>query len=670
MSKTSLRFVQMSTYTSPVITEVRGTEWVGYGEDNNYYQHLIDRYNGSATNNACINGISQMIYGRGLDAINPTAEEYAQFRMLIDDECIQKVASDLKLLGNAAIQVIYNIDHSKIVEIEHFPAETLRSGKANDDGIIEYYYYFPDWSKFKKSDKPTAIAAFGTSNSGSEILFIKPYKAGFYYYAPPDYQGGLQYAELEEEISNYHLNNILNGLAPSMLINFNNGIPDEDMQAQIEQDVQRKYGGTSNAGRFILAFNDKPEERATIDAVQLSDAHNQYQFLSTESTTKIMLAHRVVSPMLLGIKDQTGLGNNADELKTASILMDNVVIRPFQDLIIEGLNKILAFNQVSLNLYFKTLQPLEFTDLENAVTEEQVIEETGISNISAPVADVTNEDIVKKEASYNGAQIASSLDIMQAVKDGVLTTDQAITFLIQMLQFEPEVAKALFRGNAAQEITMSKAKKKSCNHISCSSDKEVAEKLISLGEEPSEKWILVDEFDVDYDNDDLENEMLTKKMEFVKTGTARPNSVSSQDDIINGARFITRYKYAGETTDKSREFCSKMIGANKIYRKEDILQMNDQIVNETRIKKDGNIGGLGPNGSPFVDVWLYKGGAACHHRWNKQVYVSFEGVNIDVNSPNAQRIAGLKAEQYGYVVKNESLVSQRPIDMPNKAFLN
>jgi hypothetical protein len=587
----------MSTYTSPVITEVRGTEWVGYGEDNNYYQHLIDRYNGSATNNACINGISQMIYGRGLDAINPTAEEYAQFRMLIDDECIQKVASDLKLLGNAAIQVIYNIDHSKIVEIEHFPAETLRSGKANDDGIIEYYYYFPDWSKFKKSDKPTPIAAFGTSNSGSEILFIKPYKAGFYYYAPPDYQGGLQYAELEEEISNYHLNNILNGLAPSMLINFNNGIPDEDMQAQIEQDVQRKYGGTSNAGRFILAFNDKPEERATIDAVQLSDAHNQYQFLSTESTTKIMLAHRVVSPMLLGIKDQTGLGNNADELKTASILMDNVVIRPFQDLIIKNLNKILAFNEVSLKLYFKTLQPLEFTDLENAITEEQIIEETGV------------------------------------------------------------------------ELS----KKKSCNHISCSSDKEVAEKLIALGEEPSEKWILVDEFDVDYDNDDLENEMLTKKMEFakdVKTGTARPNSVSSQDEIINGARFITRYKYAGETTDKSREFCSKMINANKIYRKEDILQMNDQIVNETRIKKDGNIGGLGPNGSPFVDVWLYKGGAACHHRWNKQVYVSFEGVNIDVNSPNAQRIAGLKAEQYGYVVKNESLVSQRPIDMPNKAFLN
>ena len=376
-NKNSIRFVQMSNYTSPLVKEVKSKDWVEYGENNLYFEHLIDRYNGSPTNNACINGISQMIFGRGIDAINSSIDDYIEFKMLIKDEEVQKISSDLKLLGNAAIQVVYNIDHTKILEVEHFPVETLRAGKANEDGVIEHYYYFHDWSKLKRTDKPEPICAFGTSTSGCEILYIKPYKAGFYYYAPPDYQGGLQYSELEEEISNYHLNNILNGLAPSMLINFNNGIPDEDMQATIEADVQKKYGGTSNAGRFILAFNDKPEEKATIEAIQLSDAHNQYQFLSDESMRKIMISHRVVSPMLLGIKDNTGFGNNADELKTASILMDNVVVRPFQDLIIKALDKILAFNKVNLNLYFKTLQPLEFTDLENVTTKEQLIEETG-----------------------------------------------------------------------------------------------------------------------------------------------------------------------------------------------------------------------------------------------------------------------------------------------------
>jgi hypothetical protein len=82
--------------------------------------------------------------------------------------------------------------------------------------------------------------------------------------------------------------------------------------------------------------------------------------------------------MLFGIKDQTGLGNNADELKTASILTDNTTIRPFQNLIIEHFEKVLAFNNISLNLYFKTLQPLEFTDIDGELDRETKEEETGV----------------------------------------------------------------------------------------------------------------------------------------------------------------------------------------------------------------------------------------------------------------------------------------------------
>ena len=193
-----------------------------------------------------------------------------------------------------------------------------------------------------------------------------------------DWQGGSQYAELEEEISNFHLNNILNGLAPSMLINFNNGTPDPEQREMIERRIYEKFSGSSNAGKFILAFNDNPETAASIEPVQLSDAHQQYEFLSNESSKKIMVAHRIVSPMLFGIKDDTGLGNNADELKTASILFDNLVIKGFQNLLIEGFNRILAYNDISLHLYFKTLQPLEFVDMENIEDSETKEEETGV----------------------------------------------------------------------------------------------------------------------------------------------------------------------------------------------------------------------------------------------------------------------------------------------------
>ena len=379
-NSSDVRVVSLSTYTSPKVSEIRGKDYVSYGADNNYYQYLIDRYNGSPTNNAIVNGISEMIFGKGLDATdsNKKPDQYAQMMTLFTKDCVRKLVYDLKLMGGCAMQVIYSKDRSKIVQVEHFPVETLRAEKCNEDGDIEGYYYFKDWTKIKPSDEPKRIPAFGYSKEAIEILFVKPYRAGFYYYSPVDYQGGLQYAELEEEISNYHLNNIMNGLAPSMLINFNNGVPNEEERQLIENKIHQKFAGSSNSGKFILSFNDNTETAASIEPVQLSDAHQQYQFLSDESSKKIMVSHRVVSPMLLGIKDNSGLGNNADEIKTASTLMDNTVIRPFQTLLIDSFDKVLSFNNISLNLYFKTLQPLEFTDLDNVIDKETREEETGI----------------------------------------------------------------------------------------------------------------------------------------------------------------------------------------------------------------------------------------------------------------------------------------------------
>ncbi len=394
-----LRVLNLSTYTSPKIKETKTDNFVSYGEDNNYFQFLIDRYNGSATNNAIINGMSEMIFGRGLDATdsNRKPEAYAQMITLFHDDCVRRLSSDLKLMGQCAMQVIYSKDRKTIARVEHIPVQTLRAEKCNEKGEIEAYYMHPDWANYKKNDTLQRIEAFGYGNEPIQIYYVKPYKAGYKYYSPVDYQGGLQYAELEEEISNYHINNIMNGLAPSMLINFNNGTPDPEQRQLIENRIYQKFSGSSNSGKFILSFNDDANTAASIEPIQLSDAHNQYQFLSDESMRKIMVAHRVVSPMLLGVKDSSGLGNNAEELKTASLLMDNTVIRPFQTLLINAFDDILAYNDISLNLYFKTLQPLEFKELDNVVDEETREEETGVK-------------LSKENEGFNDDEMLDALD--------------------------------------------------------------------------------------------------------------------------------------------------------------------------------------------------------------------------------------------------------------------
>jgi hypothetical protein len=372
----NIRIVNLATHTTPQVVEDNRKQWVAYGEDNNYFQYLIDRYNGSATNNAIINGMSELIYGKGLYATDAQRkpDQYAQMKSLFSRTCMRKVTFDLKAMGQAAFQVIYNKDKSKIVQVEHMPIETLRFEKMNEDGDVCGYYYSKDWTKIrKKGFEPVRIPAFGHGEKGEglEIYCIKPYRSGFYYYSPVDYQGGLPYAELEEEVANYHINNIKNGLSPSMLINFNNGVPTEEERELIERRIIQKFSGSSNSGKFILAFNDNKEMAASIEPVQLSDASEQYQFLADESMRKLMVAHRVTSPMLMGIKDNSGLGNNADELKTASLLFHNTVVRPIQELILDACDDILAVNEVSLNLYFKTLQPLELQiDMEEEVKEE------------------------------------------------------------------------------------------------------------------------------------------------------------------------------------------------------------------------------------------------------------------------------------------------------------
>jgi len=401
-NKSAVSVVNLSSYTSPKVVESSTNEWVGFGADNNYFQYIIDRYNGSATNNAAINGISQMIFGKGLDALNSAKnpESYARMISLLKKDDVRKNCYDLKLTGQSAIQVIFSNGGKKVEKVQHFPIETLRAEKCGeDDDKVKAYFYHPDWQNIKPSDEPLRIPAFNSKENGHhdiEILYIKPYKAGMFYYATPDYQGCLQYCELEEEVSNYHINNVQNSMSPSMLINFNNGVPDDETQTLTENKIKSKFAGTSNSGKFILAFNDNKESAADITPVQLSDAPQQYQFLASEAEKKIMVGHRVISPMLMGIKDNTGLGNNAEELKTATILMDNTVIKPFQDLLIDAYTQILAINNISLKLYFKTLQPLEFTDLENVKDSETREEETGVK-------------MAKQNEGFNDEEMLNSL---------------------------------------------------------------------------------------------------------------------------------------------------------------------------------------------------------------------------------------------------------------------
>ena len=568
-----VKILELASYESPTIKESKRENWVEYGEDNLYYNWLIDRYRNSPTNNSVINNIARLIYGKGLHAMNASkrANDYAQFKTIIGNECLRKVALDVKLFGTASFQVHYDDNHTKVVKAYHIPTNLIRPEKCNKDGEVEGYYYSDDWSDTKKYE-PKRIPKFGTSKEKIEILQVGSYSVGMKYFSELDYQGCLPYTVLEEEIGDYLINEVQNGFSGTKVVNFNNGVPTEEQQNIISRKVLNKLTG-SRGQKVIVAFNNNQESKTTVDDIPLNDAPEHYEYLSKECEQKILVGHNVVSPMLVGVTtDNQGFSSNADEIEVASKYFYNIAIKPFQELIIDAIDKILSFNSIALDLYFRRLNLLE--DIEEKQQEEE-----------------------------------------------------------EKVAFSSELEKF----------------------------------LDELGEEVGEDWELIDEREVDYElEEELDLEVqeweeslkpkkttLSKLIELIGTGRATPNKSSSQDKEVDGFYFKVRYKYTGNDSPE-RDFCRAMMRASKVYRKEDIQKMSDAGINKSH----------GHKGLPY-DIFLYKGGVNCHHKWVRQTYVSFDK-KAPIGSPKTNQVSTNKAEKFGYRVRNPKEVAMMPKDMPRQ----
>lgn len=350
----------MSGYTLPEVKEVRSQKWVQYGEDNLYYQFLIDLYNSSSTHSAIINGISSLIAGKG----------FMQDIKVIKPETLERVAFDLKTLGSFCLNVIWDKTGEKIALIKHIPMEKVRVGKMDERGKISQYFLSNDWTAPTGRNKPIPYPAFskpkknenGKVLEASQIAYFKPYKSGFDYYSPVDYQGSLSWIELDGEIANFHVNNIKNGLTPSMIFKFKNSQPDDEAMRIMENKIKRKFSGSSNSGKFFLSFSEGVDDVMEVDVLPVNDADKQYEFLSSEVSRKVLTGHRVTSPLLFGIRgDGSGFGNNAEELRDAFILFEEIVIDPFQRFITNAFEEILQFNGIN-NIQIEKQRPRAFFD--------------------------------------------------------------------------------------------------------------------------------------------------------------------------------------------------------------------------------------------------------------------------------------------------------------------
>ena len=407
--------VNLAQQDVPVIREDTKTRynWVpfGIGMQDDFYPEVTAAYQSSTTNSACIEGVADLIFGKGLYTKNLAFVD--TLAKLLPQEELQRAIFDLKLYGNGAFQVYWNDDHTKVIKFYHIPVQTLRAEKLYGEPKVQNYFYCTDWYDMKAQKAKIKIPAFGTSNEKREILFVKNYTPGKYYYSTPDWIAALQFSFVEAELSNLHLNNIENGFLPLVMVNMNNGIPAPEERDTIEDLIERKFTGTRNAGRFMISFNDDAAQKPTIDTIQIENLHEKFQYVADYAQDRILVAHRITSPLLFGIRTaNNGFSSQSEEMKTAFSILQTMTIQPFQNLIVNSIDAaLLEGGWEDTQLYFEQLTPL--------VILSQTAEETGKS--VTQVEDETNKAMENPEATQpeteNIQQMSSDEDDISFIRN-------------------------------------------------------------------------------------------------------------------------------------------------------------------------------------------------------------------------------------------------------------
>ena len=617
--------INLETSTSPVIAEVRGRDWISYGDANGewsnlYPQFLIDLYYSSSITAAIVNSTAEMIAGESLiieDEDERDLEARVKLQHFLDransneslHEVIKKLSFDFKLQGSFALNVVWSKDRTQIAEIYHVDASKVRCARPDEFGKTTGYYISSDWTNTRQN-KPYYVPAFNPNDrtSANQLMYSGLYSPNMNSYFTPDWASCTNWGLIDARISEYHLNAISSGFSGSFMINFSNGIPTQEERFQIEQSLTEKFTGQNNAGKFILTFSDDKTRTPEVNAITPSDLDKQYLALQELLTSNILSGHRVTSKTLMGIDTANGFSSNTDEIINAANFYLNTVIKPFQDQLVKQLRKIFQVNQMDMPVNFVQLKPItvqfDSKTIREVMTTDEIREELGLEPLD-------NEEVSEETVDFSNVE--------------------------------------------KTEL-----------------DKFIEE----FGEDIPEDWEIVDEENVndeheDFDFEEVLNEIANEIKELASTGRANPNARDKQDGLNKKgtAFFKVRYVYTKNKSlsqqGETREFCKLMMRARKIYRKKDIINMGSKAVNK----------GWGPRGAATYSIWLWKGGGNCHHYWKRQIWqapaVDDNYVVYPDNITSDKLITSAKARSEGFTIeKNDSLVARAPKTMTNQGFLN
>lgn len=329
--------------------KVNGKDFISWGENNQYPKFLWDLYSNCSTLQTIINGTSDYVCGDDIICNIPNFQTEVNKKGETISDIIQKIAVDYLIFGSFAIQVIRNINGG-IAEIYWIDINKLRSDEKN-----EVFYFSEDWNKSYGRVKTILYPKYNPKDSNASSIFYFKGNKTRSVYGTPIWSAAVKNVQIENAITDFHLNEINNNFMTSKLISFNNGTPNDEQKAEIERNLSEKFSGAENAGRVMIAFSESKENAPEVLDLGSDNFPERYASLEKRNKEQIFCAFRC-TPTLMGIVTESN-GFATSEYSDSYKLFNKTVVSPIQKAIVDAFDKIFGVkDSITINPFIITFE--------------------------------------------------------------------------------------------------------------------------------------------------------------------------------------------------------------------------------------------------------------------------------------------------------------------------
>ncbi len=650
---TSLTFKK--DYIKPDEEKDRMLGFIKWGKKNDYPYFLIDLYNGSAWHQGIIKNKTYYIAGGGLEVVSGNMQpfienKYAEFDM---NEIAEMLAHDYEMFGGFCAIGTWNRDGSRVAVWEHVDLDSIRVDESE-----RMYYISDDWTAMQQSAEKTNLRAIPaldmTNKTGKFIIYykdpVKKTKKEKGIYPKPPYYGGITAIQTDVDISRFHMHEIANSFKGGTMISFTDGYPETQEEAEnIKAQVKGRSQSVEDAGEIVITFSDTKDKAPIVQSLNGNDLDKRYETTENSVQQNILVAHSVVAPSLFGVAPAGSF--NAAETGDLYEIFKKTYVESRQKRLEWMINYMAELSGFVGKVKLKDVAPIG--------AEQPVVEAP--STAGDIPSNETQVDVAK--SALNGAQIASLIDVVAKIKEGLLTSESALSIVLASFPTIDEAQARRIVGlqpSGAQQMS-------SCKHQESFSDDEIGYfaqygtpshefKVLAsypiVWNTPSEEvfskqeqiFATIGEIKVGLKDIDknvlsliqkgedgvaisqalnttveevakslkrLTDWELVSKMEITETGSTLIEEVE-----VPAERFEVVYTYREipgipPVMTQSRAFCQRLIGLNRKYTREEINTIS------MRVDRD---------------VWRYRGGwyhnpdtgantPWCRHEWVQQLVI-------------------------------------------------